>query len=44
MDAKYGNSEYFWFGGGSYYVSFNIVNAVPNDPDGVVQADDNKGS
>ena len=23
MDAKYGNSEY-WFGGSSYYVNFNI--------------------
>ena len=41
MDAKYGNSEY-WFGGSSYYVNFNIQLAKrrSNDPDGVVPADD----
>ena len=35
MDAKYGNSEY-WFGGSSYYVNFNIQLAKrrSNDPDG----------
>ena len=35
MDAKYGNSEY-WFGGSSYYVNFNIQLAKrrSNDPMG----------
>ena len=35
MDAKYGNSEY-WFGGSSYYVNFNIqlLNAVRMTPMG----------
>lgn len=41
MDAKYGNSEY-WFGGSSYYVNFNIqlTKRRSNDPEGVVPADD----
>jgi len=41
MDAKYGNSEY-WFGGSSYYVNFNIQLSKrrSNDPDRVVPADD----
>lgn len=41
MDAKYGNSEY-WFGGSSYYVNFNVQLSKrrSNDPDKVVPADD----